>query len=372
MVAKLLFFVTEDWYFCSHRLPLAVAAKQVGYDVSVITRVRNHGDVIESAGIRVIPFENSRRSLNPFSELLVVLRLVKIYKQEKPDIVHNVAVKPVVYGAIAARIARVSNVVHALAGLGWLSSSRGKLAGLLKVLARFFLRKLLSKGRIIVQNLDDQVWLFRLGIKVSRISLIRGSGVDIKHFIPPAESPGEPVVIVLVSRMLWDKGIGEFVEAAKVFRKLGEKAKFVLVGGPDDANPSSISEAQLKAWDQEGCIEWLGQRSDVADILAGSHIACLPSFYGEGVPKSLLEALAIGLPIVTTDSPGCREVVVQKENGLLVPPRDVEKLLDAILYLVHNPLERQRMGKASRQLVEEEFSLDKVISETLNLYQEMI
>lgn len=367
---KLLFFVTEDWYFCSHRLPLAIAAKAAGYDVTVITRIREHGEVIQSSGIRIIPFENNRRSLNPFSELAVVLRLARIYKKEKPDIVHNVAVKPVVYGAIAARIARVPRVIHALAGLGWLSSSRSNIAKLLNGVARFFFKRILSQGNIIVQNPDDREWLIGSGILPKRISLIRGSGVDLGQFSPLQKlSVDKTVTVVLVSRMLWDKGIGQFVEAAREIRKSVEDVQFLLVGSPDNANPASISEEQLAAWSDEGVVSWLGRRDDVAEILSTSHIACLPSYYGEGVPKSLLEAASAGLPIVTTDSPGCREVVNHDVNGFLVEPRNITELTNALFKLIRSPGLRVHMGKKSRALAEREFSIEQVVAQTLRLYQ---
>lgn len=367
---KLMFFVTEDWYFCSHRLPLAIAAKEAGFDVSVVTRVREHGERIREAGIRLIPFENDRRTLNPLSLMSTIGRLVALYRRERPDIVHHVALKPVVLGTVAARLAGVRRVINALAGLGWLYSSNSRAAALLGFPVRRVLGRLLSRGHVIVQNPDDRAWLVGLGVPGALIHLIRGSGVDIQKFHPMPVVEGVPVV-VLVARMLWDKGVGEFVEAARQIRQRGDQARFVLVGTPDSANPASIPKATLQEWAGEGMVEWWGRRNDMAKVLAQAHIACLPS-YREGLPMSLLEAAACGLPIIATDVPGCREVVLHGENGLLVPPRNADVLADALSQLIHDPDRRAEMGRYSRDLAVEEFSVGRVISETLSLYREML
>ncbi|MGE0190234.1 MAG: glycosyltransferase family 4 protein [Steroidobacteraceae bacterium] len=365
---KLLFLVTEDWYFCSHRLPLAIAAKEAGYDVSVITRVRNDGDRIRSAHIRLIPYENNRHSLNPLSLIRDIVRLVTIYRKEQPDIVHHVALKPVIIGSVAARLAGVKLTVNALAGLGWMYSSNNRRAAWLGVAVRHLLASVLARSRIIVQNPDDRTWLLDLGISDESITLIRGSGVDIRQFYPKAAMPVVPVVI-LASRMLWEKGVGEFVEAAAEVKRRGTTARFVLVGAPDLGNPGSVPDKQLRDWAADGVVEWWGKRDDMTDVLAQAQIACLPSYYGEGVPKFLLEAAAAGLPIVTTDSPGCRETVVQNVNGLAVPPRDPSALADALNALLHDSGRRAEMGRNSRKLAETEFSIDRVTSETLALYR---
>lgn len=367
---RLMFFVTEDWYFCSHRLPLAIAAREAGFDVVVVTRVREHGEQIRSAGIRLLSFESERRSMNPLSMFATVVRLASLYRQERPDIVHHVALKPILTGSIAARIAGIRRVVNALTGLGWLYSSDSRTASLLGFFVRRVLGMLLSHGRVIVQNPDDRAWLTSLGVKDDAIRLIRGSGVDIHRFHPHSTAYGAPV-IVLVARMLRDKGVGEFVEAARCLGLRRDQARFVLVGDPDPANPASIPEATLRQWDTEGIVEWWGRRSDMAEVYAQAHIACLPS-YREGLPMSLLEAAACGLPIVATDVPGCREIVLQGENGLLVPPRDSETLARALNLLIHDAGLRARMGRRGRELALAEFSAQRIIAETLALYREML
>lgn len=367
---KILFFVTEDWYFYSHRLPLAVAAKTAGFDVAVITRVTGHGEIIRQAGIRVIPFNISRRGMNPLKELPAILRLRSLYKKERPDIVHHVAMKPVLYGSIAAMLAGIPHVINALAGLGWLFISTSKRARLLQAVIRRAFRFLLARGTVIVQNDDDALVLRGMGIPEQHISLIRGSGVNTVDYAPHPESKDVPMV-VLPSRMLWDKGVGEFVEAATRLRQRGVNARFVLVGEPDEENPASVPQRQLAAWQQEGAVEWLGRREDMPQVFAQSHIVCLPS-YREGLPKSLLEAASCGRPIVTTDVPGCREIVRDGENGLLVEARNVPALADALAKLLADPELRQQMGRCGRERVLHEFSQEKIVSQALALYRDTL
>lgn len=366
---KLLFLVTEDKYFVSHRLPLAVAAQAAGYDVAVATRAGRHADAIRKASIRLIPFAMSRRVGNPFAELIALWRL---YRREKPDLVHHVALKPVVFGALAAWLARVPAQVNAVTGLGWLFTSSKGVVRLARPALRWILAGLLNRSRslTIVQNPDDLELLQRSGVARARLRLIRGAGVDLRVFHPVASAP-EPVCVVLVARMLWDKGVGEFVEAARRLAEAGFKARFLLVGGTDPANPASIPESTLQSWHGQYGVEWLGQRDDIAAILQAAHIACLPSYYREGLPKSLLEAAACGLPIVTTDAPGCREVVRDGVNGLLVPVRDAAALAKALGKLIQDAELRRRMGEQSRLLAEAEFAQEAIIAQTLAVYREV-
>lgn len=371
---KIIFFVTEDWYFCSHRLPLAIAAQRAGYDVTVVTRINLHGELIRSHGFNLIPIKLSRRSRNPFKELGVIRQLLHIYREQKPDIVHQVALKPVLYGSIAARLAGVPAVVNALAGLGFLFVSKRWLARVLRPLVEVAFRVLLNRPntRIIFQNPDDQSLLTRYGILEPKCTvLIRGSGVDMAQFSPTPESGGVPLV-VLASRMLWDKGVGDFVEAARRLRVLGVSARFALVGEGDPENPASISDNQLVQWHDEGVIEWWGRHEDMPDIFAKSHIVCLPTNYGEGVPKVLIEAAACARPIVATDVPGCREIVHDGENGLLVPAKDANALVLALQRLIEDASLRNKMGQRGCALVAEEFSIEHVVQQTLALYQELI
>lgn len=371
--SRILFFVTEDWYFCSHRLPLAVAASQKGYDVAVVTRVRNHGEIIKAAGIRLIPMELSRGGRNPLTEWLTIWRFYRICRREKPDLVHNVALKPVLYGSIAARLAGVPHIVNALAGLGHIFADEQR-AGTLRRIVKWAFRGLLNTpgGKVIVQNPDDYRRLVTDGLlNPDRAVLILGSGVNLDDFKPSPEPPGTPVV-VMASRLLWDKGAGEYAEAARLIKNQGIEARFLLAGEADNQNHSAIPETQINAWHQSGVLEWLGQRHDIAEIFRNSHIVCLPSYYGEGVPKVLLEAAAAGKPIVTTDMPGCREVVINGENGLLVPPKNAESLAAALTRLLLDPESRISMGKRGRLLAEEKFGLDSIIAQTLDVYSKLL
>lgn len=369
----LLFVVTEDWFFCLHRLSLAVAAKRAGFEVSVATRVAEHGAVIESAGLRLIPLRLSRRSRNPLTEARLIADLVGLYRRERPDIVHHVAMKPVIYGSLAARLTGRRAVINALTGLGFLFTSDRLSARLLRPLVEAAFRGLLNAPicRTIVENPDDLRQLTDDGVvEPERIRLIRGSGVDLAKFSPSPEPEGPPLV-VLPARMLWDKGVGEFVEAARRLSEEGVQARFALVGQRDAENPSAIAEAQLREWESSGVVEYWGFRSDMPKVFAQCHIVCLPS-YREGLPVSLLEAAACTRAIVTTDVPGCREAVRHEENGLLVRRGDSAALADALRRLIGDPALRRTMGTRGRARAEAEFSLESVIAQTLSLYREML
>lgn len=370
---KLLLFVTEDWYFWSHRLPIARAALDNGFQVLVVTRVSNYGESIKREGFQLIPFDIRRSGKNPFREIITFLTLIRIYKREKPDIVHNVAMKPVLYGSLAARLTGVPCVVNALAGLGHVFIAEGFKPLFLKKIVKLALRPALSlrNVRTIFQNPDDLKTFVEEGLMPrGQARLIKGSGVNTKIFSPTPEQDGIPTV-VLVARMLWTKGVGECVEAATILKEKGVAVRMLLVGTPDPLNPASIADEALSKWSASGIVEWLGHRQDIPDILKQSSIAVLPS-YREGLPKSLIEAASAGLPIVTYDVPGCREIVRHGENGLLVPLKDVQSLADAIEELVRDPDMRQTMGKRSREIAVQEFSEEHVVQQTLALYKELL
>ncbi len=370
---KILYLVTEDWYFCSHRLPIARAARDAGCEVVVATRVQKHGESILREGFRLSPIGMRRRGKNPWFELQAVRELKRIYQLEQPDLVHNVALKPVLYGSLAARFARVPSIVNALAGLGYVFSSRNWKAALLRPFVQLGFRFFLNQpgSNVIVQNPDDyQILLRGAGLPKKQMNLIRGSGVNVYRFRELSEPKGVPVV-TMVSRMLWDKGVGEFVAAAQMLKQRGIKARFVMVGPRDQENPACVQQDKLLEWQRKGVVEWWGQRDDIPTVWGNSHIAVLPS-YREGLPKTLLEAAACGRPIITTDTPGCREVVRNEENGLLVPVRNPQALADAIQRLVENPDERYRMGQMGRSLVVEEFSESIVVQKTLDVYRSLL
>jgi glycosyltransferase involved in cell wall biosynthesis len=367
---RLLYLVAEDWYFCSHRLPLAIAARASGFDVTVATRVHKHGQQIRDAGIALEPIGLDRHSHNPLRELRSLAQMAGIYRRLRPDLAHHVAVKPVLYGSIAARIAHTPAVVNAIAGQGYVVSSSDLRARLLRPAIQMAYRVLLNRSgsRLIVQNPDDVAALTDSHlVDRDRVVMIRGSGVDTVLFSPAPEPEGV-CLAVLPARLLRDKGVVEFVEAARALRARGVQARFALVGEPDPGHPAEISVSEIERWRQEGVVEYWGWRDDMRAVFQKAHLVCLPS-YREGMPKALIEAAACGLAIVTCDVPGCREVVRDQDNGLLVPPRTVEPLAQALGRLIEDAQLRRRMGARGRARALAEFSVDQVIEETLAVYR---
>lgn len=369
---RIIYLVTEDWMVVAHRLPIMRAARDAGYEVVVATRVAAHGTVIEQEGFTLVSLPWSRSTLNPFSVMATVMQLATLYRQMKPAIVHHVAIKPALLGSLAAWLAGIDKAVNAITGLGFVFTSTSLRAQLLKPIIKLGFRLLLGRAnnRIIVENPDDGNVLKReCGIEPDRVILILGSGVDIDHFQAIPESNSRPVRATLASRMIWDKGIGDMVEAARKLKAMAVPVTVILAGKPDSDNPAAIPEAQLRAWNDEGVVEWRGHVADMPQLWAESHIAALPSFYGEGVPMCLIEAAACGRPIVAADGPGLREITRDGENGLLVPAHNPDAIADAIARLVADPAMRVRMGEAGRHLVESSFSHRQVAAETLNIYQ---
>lgn len=368
---KLLMFISEDWYFWSHRRPLAIAALAAGFDVVLLTRIGDLKDAIEELGIRVVQLTLRRAGLNPVAEIRALAQVIRTYWRERPDVAHHVAMKPVIYGSIAARAANIPGVVNALAGLGYIFTSGSSRARRLKPVVKILLRAVLSRKNsvLILQNPDDFDLFLREGLVEKKdVRLVRGSGVDLKRFTPVARTTSENPVIMLCARMLWDKGIGEFVEAARRMRAKGASARFVLVGGVDNENPAGIPDTTLLAWQREGVVEWWGHRNDIPEVLQQATVFCLPS-YREGFPKALLEAAACGLPLIATDVPGCREVVRSGDNGLLIAPRDAEAIVDAVDALLSTPAKALAMGVRAREIAVQEFSDDSVAAQTVDIYK---
>ncbi len=370
---KIIFLIAEDWYFWSHRLSLARAALRNGYEVIIATRVSKHGQKILDEGFRLVPLSLSRESYSPLKELRTIIELRRLYGKERPDVVHQVALKPVLYGSIAALGRGNIRVINALAGLGYLVASSTLKARILRIAVwsafGYLLRR--SGSRVIFQNEEDRdAIITTLKVPPENTVLIRGAGVDLETFSPAALEPAGTPVIILPSRMLWNKGVKEFVEAARLLRAEGVKARFVMVGDTDSASPSGMPRQQLAAWHEEGVIEWWGRLEEMASVYQGATVVCLPSHGGEGVPKSLLEAAACGRAIVTTNVPGCRDVVHDNINGLLVPAKNVTELAAAIRRLLEDPMLRYRMGIAGREIASREFSEQLVVQNTLLLYND--
>lgn len=369
---RVLFVVNDPAFFLSHRLPLGLAARERGYDVHVATGPGAAASEVRAQGFPFHEVPLSRSGRRPDAELRAIAALYKLFRELAPDLVHLVTIKPVLYGGIAARLARVPAVVSAVSGLGYVFIQRGARATATRAAVRAMYRVALGarRGRTIFQNgedLDD--FVAHKSVRRDHTVLIRGSGVDLARFRPTPEPP-EPLVVMLPSRMLWDKGVGEMVEAARSLRAKHPRVRFVLVGDTDP-NPASIPRATLEGWRDEGVVEWWGFRRDMPDVLAQAHVVVLPS-YREGLPKGLIEAAAAGRPIVTSDVPGCREVVRHEDNGLLVPVKDAVSLAAAIDRLLADPDLRRRMGARGRERAVEEFSVEGVVESTMSLYRDLL
>lgn len=355
-------------------MQLARAARRAGAEVLVMTHLTEFRHTLERQGFKVIPWRISRRSLNPLRELYAFFQVMRAYRHERPDLLHHVALKPIAYGGLAARFCGGAPSVNAIAGMGHVfTSSKWRMHLLGRGLMTLLRISLGGKNaRTVLQNYEDQSLLTKEGVvPLSKTAVIRGTGVNVKHFVREPEPTGTPVVL-LASRMLWQKGIGDFVKAARLLSAQNVSARFVLVGKPDPENPGSIPEAQLVAWTRSGLVEWWGYQDDMAKVLAQANVVCLPSSYGEGVPRVLIEAASCGRAIVATDAPGCREIVRTGQNGFLVPPQDPEALAQAINTLVQDPILRSSMGACAREIAVREFSEETVFAQTITLYRELL
>lgn len=368
---KLLYVVNIPRFFVSHRLPLALAAREAGLEVHVAAAEHDRESVQQIAASRLPfhPLPLSQHGINPLTELKTLKALCQLYARLQPDLLHHVSIKPVLYGGIAARLTGRQSVIHAMSGLGYVFADSGLKASLLRLFTRPVFRLVMAgEGtRMIFQNPDDlQLFTDRALVHPEKSVLIRGSGVDENVFRPQAEALDGLPVALFAGRLLWQKGLGEFVDAA---RQLQSKARFRVVGYEETTSPLNVPAAQLRAWHDEGLIEWDGKRADMPQVYAESSIVCLPSTYGEGVPKVLIEAAACARACVTTDTPGCREIIQHGRNGLVVPPGDAAALAAAISHLIDNPAQRQQMGARGRQIALEGFTFRQIAAETLRLYR---
>jgi glycosyltransferase involved in cell wall biosynthesis len=370
-----MFLVTEDWYFWAHRLPQARAARDAGFQVSVATRVDAHGDLIRGEGFALHPLGWRRGSINPLGAVASILEVASLYRRARPDIVHHVSQKSILIGSIAARVAGVPRVVNALTGLGFLFAASTVKARILRAVLVPILRNVAARPgvRFLVENPDDGATLRRLDmVPPDCVVLIKGSGVDVGHYQALPEPAAGPVVIGCATRMLRIKGVADVVAAYRLLRARGSEAQLLLAGASDPENPAAIPEAELRTWANEPGIEWAGHVSDIRQVWARAHIAVLASLGGEGIPMSLMEAAACGRPLVATDVPGCREIVVQNETGLLVPPADPEKLAGALQALVENAALRLRCGRAARDRVANGLDAGTVGRETVAVYRDLL
>ncbi len=376
MSARLLFVVNIPRFFVSHRLPLALAAQEAGYDVHVATADDDAASLsrIRAEGLTLHPIPLVQHGRRPTAELRTLIALVLLYRRLRPDILHHVTIKPLIYGGIAARLTGRRAVIAAMSGLGREfrdATGRVRRPG---IMLRLALRLALPRRttHLLFQNEDDLQVFRDLGLSSSsRSTLVRGSGVDLQRFphsLEPAPTSTGPVVL-FAGRLMWQKGLGTFVEVAE---RLSDVARFHVAGYSEAGSPDAVSIDQLQSWAEKGWVVWLGARDDMPEVVAAANIVALPTVYGEGVPKTLIEAAASGRAIVTSDAPGCRDICRDEINGLLVEPGDVDDLERAIRRLVTDPQLRQRMGAAGRRIVEDEFSVERVISETLTLYERVL
>lgn len=369
MNTKLFIVVNVDWFFLSHRKDIAIAACRKGYDVTIVTKDTGKLKDIEALGLRVINLPMNRSGQNIVEELNTCKFLYNLYKKEKPDIVHHVGLKTILWGTLAAKLAQVKGVVNAVSGLGIFFSEDNKsmVAKMLPKVLRFSHHR--SNLAVIFQNDEDKnLFLENRIITPQQAFYIKGSGVNLKQYCYTAEPNEGKIKVLLTARMIVEKGIWVLVEAAEKLRnKYQDKVEFLLCGGLDD-NPKAIKKEELEEKCDGSYIQWLGYRTDVLDLLKQCHIVAFPSYYKEGLPKSLIEADAIGRPVVTTNSIGCKETVIDGYNGYLIPVKDSNALAEKLEILFENKELREKMGRNSRTLAERDFSIENVIEKHLNIY----
>ena len=373
---KLILFANTDWYLYNFRRSLALALMEQGYELLLISPPGPYGEKLRALGLRWEPVPMDRRSLNPLREVRLLAWLVALLRRERPVLVHGFTIKCAVYGSLAARLAGVPARVNAVAGMGYVFTSNDAKARLLRPLVRALMHAALDgrNARLILQNPDDVALFERAGFVDARhIRLIQGSGVDCSRFTArdKLRDPTRPWRVLLAARLLWDKGLAEFVEAARQLQAQGRAIEFLLAGDPDPGNPAAVPEATIRDWVDSGVLYWLGHVDDMPALLASVDAVVLPS-YREGLPKGLIEAAACALPLVTTDVPGCREVVRDGVDGLLVPPRDGAALANAIARLHDDPALATRLGLAAREKALAEFDECIVIARTIAVYRELL
>jgi len=371
---KILFLVNVDWAFIINRLPIAIAAKEKGYEVHIACHFTGKEKFLESFGFVMHSVSFNRNASNPFKELLTLAKIYMLLREIKPDLIHSITIKPVLYGGLVCRLLPKCAFIAAISGLGIVYSSDVPRNVFLRKMTNIIYRIILKGDafKVIFQNSSDRKILQDLaGLKDINISQIRGSGADLKIFKLTDEPDGIPVVS-MACRLIKEKGIFEFFEAAKFIKSEGFSVKFQVIGSPDPGNSNSITEDEIDMLKKDNVVKFLGHRDDVAEIFSRSTIVAFPSYYGEGLPKVIIEAAACGRPVVTTSNPGCAEAVVEGLTGLIVPPQDSRALAEAILTLLRDKKLRLEMGKNARLFAEKEFDVNSVVSKHLSIYSELL
>jgi glycosyltransferase involved in cell wall biosynthesis len=347
---KLLFVATEDWFFASHFLPMARAAGELGFDVAVIARERNHRRAIEATGARLIGLEAERRSLDPRALFKQIGALKRLVVAEKPDILHCIALKPIALAGLAGRMAGVERRVYALTGLGFLGAKQGAFAAVARFAAIAWLRGAIDgpQVRFLFENPDDPVTLGLDPQDATKVAIVGGAGVDPLILMPSPMPPIPPLKVALVARMLWSKGVDLAVEAVRLARAEGAKVTLTIHGAPDPSNPKAIPEATLKEWAARPGIDWAGPTRDIEGVWKAHHLCILPSRGGEGLPRTILEAASCGRAILTTDVPGCRSFVRDGQDGMVVSADDPAALARALVVFARSQGLAERMGESAR------------------------
>ena len=377
MTKKLLFVVNSDWFFLSHRLPIALAAQKENYEIHLAVGLTSKLEVLTSYGFIIHPLDLKKGSTSFVAIVKSFFQIYSVMRAVRPNLVHLITIKPLLLGGLAARLAKVPAVVAAISGLGFVFLDVGMKAVFRRLIVRGLYAIALRHRnlKVIFQNRDDQASVCQMScLNSNAIELIRGSGVDLEEYHLKDSPVGTPIVI-LAARLLKDKGVYEFVEAARLLKRSEYAPRYgvrcVLVGIPDPENPSAVTSETLERWRQEGCVEVWGWRSDMVDVLASAAVVVLPS-YREGLPKILMEAAACGRAVVTTDVPGCRDAIEPSVTGILIPVRQVCPLAEAIKYLLDHPSLCVEMGLAGRRLAEQCFDVHAVVEAHMRIYRQLL
>ena len=370
---KLIYIVNIDWFFISHRLPIALEALKLGYEVHIFAKDTGRMTYLESLGLNIHPINLERGSINPFQTLKLLRALRHKLKAIQPDIVHLVTIKPVLIGGLASILAKVPSIVYAISGLGFIFTNTMLKAKILRlgIIPLYRLAISAKNKTVIVQNLDDlRILRQYVSIPESQTALIPGSGVDLRQFdFQPI--PLKNKIVLMACRLLADKGVYEFHKSALLLRNKYPDVRFVLVGGIDPDNPTSLTKKELNEWVQKGDLEWWGHQSNMSEVLSQATVVVLPS-YREGMPKVLLEAQALGRPIVTTDVPGCREAIENGKTGFLVQVKDEHSLANAIEKLITNDELCLEFSHNARALAEQKFDIEQVVKTHMNIYENLV
>lgn len=373
MKNRIFMVVNEDRFFLSHRKDIAIRAKESGLDVTIVAKDTGYRSEVDSLGLKMIELPVNPTGVNIFEEFKTFHFLLRLYVREKPDIVHHVGLKSILWGGLAAKLARIHGVVNAVSGLGVMFSQEKKSVmaeAILSVIRYSCHRKNVAT---IFQNAEDRkLFVDKHIVKNENVYYTRGSGIDLKTYIYTPEPETSVIQVIFTARMVVEKGVEVLINAAECLKnQYAGKVRFILCGSLS-SNPKAISESYLKEHCDGEYICWLGHRSDIRQLLECSHIMCFPSYYREGVPKSLIEAAAVGRPIVTTNSIGCKDVVIDGYNGFLVPIKDSIVLAEKLAVLFDDQMLRRTMGVNSRKMAEKYFSIDTVIDEHLKIWNYLL